>query len=365
MRLNVFHAYFPPAVKAGGPPRSLQALCEALDNAVDIRVFCSGKDLDGSSLPVVTNQFVKPVENKKYQVCYSPKVFKLIREILGADCSYVNGIYSLPYNLMPLLFAGGKRVLSVRGMLAPQALEKKKLKKRLYLFLLKGIIRLRPVVFHATSRLEETDIRRVFGNSARCYLIPNLSGFSGKPQLTERTGTLKLGTIALISPMKNHLRVLEAIEMLDGELEYHIWGTVMDADYWQTCQEKIAQLPDGVKVFYHGHCLHEEIAGNLAQLHVVVQPSESENFGHSLVEALVMGRPIITSHHTPWNELAENKAGINVNVEASEIAGAIAFFRAMNATELMGWGKGAMAYISNRNDDEGYRSNYLKLFGVN
>ena len=60
---------------------------------------------------------------------------------------------------------------------------------------------------------------------------------------------------------------------------------------------------------------------------VFILPSKSGNFGHAIYEALSGGRPVITSHHTPCNELQESKAGINVSIDYSiEMSEAIHFF---------------------------------------
>ncbi len=362
VRLNIFHAYYSPAFLAGGPIQSIKALCETLDKEIEIGVLCSSKDLDGSLLDVQVNEWVNSMDGEGHKVCYAPSWWFLWTQVRTAQCTYVNGIFSMRYNLFPLLFAKGKRVLSVRGMLAKQALNKKRFKKRVYLIFLKFLLHLRPVTFHATSQQEAEDIAGFYGDKANIKLIPNITLGAKVHAPLYRKDILKIGTIALISQMKNHHVVLEALGKLECEVEYQIWGPVMDPDYWRKCEGLIKQLPPNIKVYYKGPCSPAEVVTKLAETHVVVQPSESENYGHSLVESLLCGRPVMTSHTTPWNELRENLAGLNVYPVAEEVAEAILFFQKMDNPEIEDWCKGAQLYIADRLNISNFKSEYIKLF---
>jgi hypothetical protein len=44
--------------------------------------------------------------------------------------------------------------------------------------------------------------------------------------------------------------------------------------------------------------------------------SRGENFGHAIYESLSVGRPVINSTFTPWNNLTEQKAGVNVDISS-------------------------------------------------
>ena len=94
-------------------------------------------------------------------------------------------------------------------------------------------------------------------------------------------------------------------------------------------------------------------------------PSKSENFGHALYEALSAGRPVITSHTTPWNGLEKAGAGKNIDPEQpGELAAAIRFFAAMDETELETWSRGARTYAEAALDRERVLEDYRRMFGV-
>lgn len=95
---------------------------------------------------------------------------------------------------------------------------------------------------------------------------------------------------------------------------------------------------------------------------VYIQPSESENFGHSLAEALSAGLPVITSHNTPWQELTAHKAGINAERNTADLAGAINFFTALGTEEYAAWQQGAANYLRQKINSAGIISGYENFF---
>ena len=116
---------------------------------------------------------------------------------------------------------------------------------------------------------------------------------------------------------------------------------------------------------YHGDIAPDKIVNALAANHVFILPSKSENYGHAIYEALSAGRPVITSNNTPWNNLENEKAGMNVSLnETGQLAVAIGFFAACNQEQLEAWSAGAKAYAEKAADVDSIRKQYLKLFGT-
>ena len=251
-------------------------------------------------------------------------------------------------------------------MLHPGALTQKRYKKRLFLEAIKMTGIQHKISFHATDATEAQFIKNEFGESVKIYIAGNFGRIikSGQP-FFKKEGTLKLITVALISPMKNHLAILQSLSKCKSEIEYNIYGPIKDIGYWQLCLQQIDQLPKNIKVSYHGQVTPNEIPELLAQSHVFIMPSKSENFGHAIFEALSAGKAVITSHDTPWNDLLVHTAGMNVAPEERELSEAIEFFASMSNENYLQFAKGSSAYISQRSDEQNLEEQYRNMFSGN
>ncbi len=364
--LYFIYDYFYPAYKAGGPIQSLVNLVTAISEIQPITVICSNKDLDGSILPTKLNE---ATIYKYAKVYYSPNGYKGYSSLLkksSRSTFYINGIFSWQYNFLPLLFLKGRKIISVRGMLHPDALAQKGLKKKLYLELWKLLGIHKRSEFHATSPVEKAFIQNVFGDSIKIWVISNLPRkveYHEPPPKVE--GSLTLGTIALISPMKNHLLVLQALQKCKSQVSYYIYGPIKDKAYWQQCLAVINQMPGNVTVNYMKDINSDSIEQALNKLHVYIQPSKSENFGHSLYEALAIGRPVITSMNTPWNSLEIHRAGANVEANnILEIAKCIDFFGEMGNELFVNYSLSSRNYSKKFIDFSNIESKYLEMFST-
>lgn len=361
--------WFTPAYRAGGPVQSVLNLVSNFNEEIEYRIFCGNTDLNGEVLAgIETDQWT--IFNNHTQVWYaSDDVSKNITaqaEKLKPDVLFIIGLFSWHYNIVPLLFCKAPlKILSARGMLHAGALAQKKLKKQVFLTALKiaGIVR--KVTFHATDAAEYDFIKAAFGSDAKIAVAKNygrkVTAFD-PPE--KEAGMLKLITVAIISPMKNYLKVLEALSKSIGEIEYNIYGPVKDPAYWELCREQMKSLPENITVHYHGETEPNAIDRLLKENHVFIMPSESENFGHSIYEALSAGKPVITSNTTPWNNLLQAKAGINVHAEADEIKNAISLFTNMNNEEYKSFASGAKSYIAQHTDEAAIDLQYSRLFQI-
>lgn len=360
----IFIPWFSPAYKAGGPIRSIANLVEGGEGETRYRIICSNKDLDGAILPVEADRWLS--FNACTQVWYSAVAFPKEGEASGpATVLLINGIYSWPYNLKPVLFSkAGRIIVSVRGMLHPGALSQKAGKKKLYLRLWKILGLQRKVEFHAADAQEKDHIRAVFGPLARVHIAANLPRVLQKQPVREkRAGVLNLVTIALVSPMKNILPVLQALKKLEATVQFRLYGPVKDQAYWKCCQELLPTLPANIRFSYGGDIHPDQVPAALEKGDVFILPSKSENFGHALFEALSAGKPVITSQSTPWNGLKEARAGWNVKqADAESLAAAIAFFAAMERRQLEKWSEGARRYSEQAIDEAEIRDQYRRMF---
>jgi glycosyltransferase involved in cell wall biosynthesis len=286
-------------------------------------------------------------------------------EFIKPDVLFIIGLFSWHYNIVPILFCKGpKKILSTRGMLHPGALSQKKWKKKIYLQLFKLLEYHHSVYFHATDEEEKSYIINKFGKPANVFVAGNFPNKICLLPLPHKVpGQLKMVSIALISPMKNILWIIKVLKECTGEIEYNIYGPVKDEEYWEVCRQEIKTLPQNIKLNYRREIEPQKISGALKDAHLFILPSKSENFGHSIYEALSAGRPVITSKNTPWNNLQESRAGINVSVEDNaELLKAIQFFAAMDEGTLSQWQQGANNYSEKIVNVEDIKNQYGRMF---
>ena len=368
MKIIILIDWFAPAFKGGGPIQSIVNMVENNRGEFEYRIVCGNKDLDGTVLNVRADDWVEyNTFTKVWYASSNSDVLKVINQTSAewkADALFINGLYSLHYNILPTLLAQAPRkIIALRGTLHDGALAQKSFKKKIFLRLWKVLGLHRKHEFHASNEEEKRFAEKVFGKKVKISVAANfpkyVSTLTVPPKERDR---LQLISVALISPMKNHLRVLEALQRCKTQINYDIYGPVMDADYWQKCLEQIKNLPSNISVSYNGEVPPPKVESILGTAHVFILPSQSENFGHAIYEALISGKPVITSHTTPWNDLKEERAGCNVNVNAEELAQAIEFFATLSQEEFTQWSTAANRYAKARIDFEVIREEYKSMF---
>ena len=319
-RVLICTDWFTPGFKAGGPIRSLDAIVHGLANPFDFDVLTSDRDLgDAAAYPGITADTWLD-RGPRLRVMYlSPAAQSRSRigDIVRTspwDSLYLNSMYSIPFTLHPLLAArnlGRRIVLAPRGMLHAGALKLKPLKKRIFLaaFRLSGLQR--RVVFQATNAQEEADIRKVFGAAATIETAPNLPAPPQAPvaDLDKRPGELRIACVARVARNKNVHFLLERLLPLTGNVVVSFFGPIEDEVYWRECQRAAALLPQGMRLEASGPVAPHEVAAALGQAHLFCLPTEGENFGHAIWEALAAGRPVLISDRTPWRGLAAQGCG--------------------------------------------------------
>jgi glycosyltransferase involved in cell wall biosynthesis len=360
--------WFSPAFKAGGPIQSIANMVKEMDSGYEFYIFTSNTDLDGLPIAVTTiNEWIDfNAYTKVWYAGREKRSSQLVGEIekIKPDVLYMIGMFSWHFTLVPLFFAKATdKLISVRGMLHSGALQQKSLKKKIFLNAMKLAGVQKKCRFQASDATEKLHIRNVFGEDVNVQMADNFPKILEAFEPADKTkGSLKLVSVGLISPMKNYLLVLQGMKGLEAEIEYNIYGPVKDRNYWEECLAVIRELPPSVKVIYNKELPPHKLSSKLAGNHLFILPSASENFGHAIIEALSSGLPVVTSRHTPWNELETHYAGMNVDTSVKSIAEALCFFIAMDEPMFVRYTVGAAAYARLRFNKKKILSDYKSLF---
>ena len=314
--------WFAPGYKAGGPIQSCVNFAFSLKDVFDIFVLTTDTD-HGETKPypgIPAGQWLNNI-HPDFKVKYLPKATlsrRMIREeiiSLNPDFIYLNHLFSPFFVVYPLWlkYTGiykNQVVVCPRGALYDSALSVKPWKKTpfLRLFLWLGIQR--KIVFHATNTREAAAIHRFFPGSAIRIAdnLPN-SNQQNFRTIPKEAGSLHCVFVARIVPIKNLLFLLAALENVKTNVTLTVIGPVEDKPYWEECRRKMESLPANVKVEWLGPKRNDQLPPILRSHHLFALPTTGENFGHSIFEALLAGRPVLISDQTPWLGLSSCKAG--------------------------------------------------------
>lgn len=322
-----FIDWYKPYFKAGGPVRSMVNLVEHLAPAVQFHIVTGDRDYTATTneTGVPTDRWITADAGEQvYHASPGGRSIAVWRKLIrgGAwDVVYINGLYSIWSTIVPLwILRGGRvrRIVAVRGMLAKGPMRQSGLKKRLFLAAMKVLGCFKGVEFQATNAEEVADIKRWIGPHAPVHEVQNLARKAPGQQpdpVQKRSGELRLISLARVAEEKNTLFAIERLQQVKGHVHFSLYGTIYDQDYYERCQRAIAGLPAGVVVEWHGQLPNEQVAAAIRDAHFLYMPSVGENFGHAMLEALTVGRPLIISDRTPWKELPAARAGWDLPLE--------------------------------------------------
>jgi glycosyltransferase involved in cell wall biosynthesis len=96
------------------------------------------------------------------------------------------------------------------------------------------------------------------------------------------------------------------------KIVFDIYGSIYNEDYFKECKKNISRLPENIEVNYKGSIENEKVSETFSQYHFAFMPSKGENFGHSILESLSAGCPVLISDQTPWRNLEEKRIGWDI-----------------------------------------------------
>jgi glycosyltransferase involved in cell wall biosynthesis len=367
--------WYPPAFKAGGPVKSIANMCDLLGDSIQFKVVTGSEDIDGTDLKTAKNEWVSGKSGEKILYLSNENKRKKIQHLIQYEpfsILHINGLFSFYYSILPLIITLKKRkqiklIVSPRGMLSPSALKIKRLKKSLFLFFSKFFGLYHQVTWHATSDKEVLEIQKHFGEKVTFILAPNIPTkpeLSGH-QLPKQKNKLHIVSITRISPIKNLHLIFEYLKGIDSEnqVKFSLYGPSEDKEYESKLKQLASELPSNIQVSFCGIIEPQKIPVVFSTNHLFILPTQGENYGHAIVEALSNGIPVLISDQTPWKNLKENKAGFELSLNAPEkwIA-ALQFFLNMEEVDWNECRKGSFQFAVQNYKSEQMMGQYKKLY---
>lgn len=323
-KILVLNGQYLPGYKGGGPIQSCFNMIENLSDRFEFYVLTADTDFKSEIQyeNVKINDWNEVGAAKVFYMSKDRQTLKGFNEFfdnIDFDIMYLNGFFSPIFTIKPLILKLLGKLKCEKVILTPRGdftggCANKKLKKYSYIYFCKLIRLYNGLIWHATSELEEKDIRQKFKN-ANIFTIPNLSSkYIQKENVIEKEkGMLKLVFISRIFPKKNLKFALEVLkDIKEGNIIFDIYGPMEDEQYWGECMKIIKEIPQNIKVAYKGEVEHSEIENVFRKYHAFFFPTLGENYGHVIVEAIMNNcATILSEKTTPWDEY-----GINLNIIA-------------------------------------------------
>lgn len=300
-------------VKSGGPALSTWLTVKGLRKLgikTDIIMPPIPEDdhiIDESAQPL----FCK--EPKFGSLAYIPN-FNILLESLGkADIYHAHGMWMLHSTQMAryALQNGKPYIITPRGMFYPQALAHNALVKKISMYLYQADTLRKAAVIQCTC-IEEMEHYRNLGFKNPVAVIPNpieTEGIIDRPLILKKQ--FRIGYLGRVHPRKRIERLIYAIdhlkERLPEDCELLIIGGG-DPNYESFLHAEVERL--GLNnVHFTGFLSGKEKDDAMNSLSILVVPSDFENFGNIVTEALVRGISVIASKGMPWQHLPENGCG--------------------------------------------------------
>ena len=375
-KILIMIEWFAPGYKAGGPIQSCVNLCTALKDSYEIFVLTTDTD-HGETLPykdIISNKWI--YENTiGVMVFYAAKKTATFRQVskeimfIDADFVYLNLFFSPGYVLYPLWLKyknkiRGKVILCPRGTLFDSATRLKWYKKKPLLKLLKWMGVHKQISFHATNETEAKAITRYFANSDIVVAdnLPNTLQAAFRSCIKIK-GSLQCILIARIVPIKNLLFLLQLLAEVRQMITLTIVGPVEDEGYWMECKKAINKLPEKIQINYIGPKHNGQLLSLLQGQHLFVLLTKGENFGHSIFESFLAGRPVLISDQTPWLHLAQLNIGWDLPLHANApFVEALETAASWNQKEFDEFAEASWAYAGNFIKNPSLTNSYHRLF---
>ena len=319
----------------GGPSVSVPSLASAI---AEVGVQVSLWVADGSVPQHLSDQVL----------LRTGTLLKAFSEVAHPFVVHDNGLW-LPHNHRIALICRKRRIpriISLRGMLEPWALQHKKLKKAVAWRLYQRRDIQSAAALHATSELERTNYERLeLDNPA--YVIPNgvetlereVIEAAWRKKIARPPGCNKravfLGRLYPVKGLPLLLKAWARVRPAGWVLE--IAGPD-EAGHLAELKTLASEMSIADAVSFVGEVRNAAKSDLLLNADLFVLPSYQESFGLAAAEALAHGIPTITTTGTPWGRLPENGAGWSVAPTVEGIEHALREAISLGENHTSRWG---------------------------
>lgn len=316
-RVLIFAPSFLPGFKAGGPIRSVAWTLDTLTSRRAL-LITADRDLGDEAPYAGLSGTIQDYGHHQvfYVNIHSIKhLLRLCRVVAQERWSilYLNSYWSPEFTALPQLLRivgiirAPQVLIAPRGELAQSALGIKARKKLLLRPAYRLISGFNHAAFHATAAHEKEAVLRWY---PRSLVISAPAGQTqAGPHAEQHNPIPRVVYISRVAPIKNTHLLTAALSRLQFPVRVELYGPIEDYSYWEQCEADISNAPAHVDVEYLGPLPSHAVREVLSSADIFVLPTQGENHGHAIAEALAVGCAAVIPDTTPWTKVIEAGGG--------------------------------------------------------
>lgn len=299
--------------KAGGPALSTCLTIKGLiNNEVDARGMTRAAEDNASFVDDVPHVVLEKPVFSFMGFHYTKGISKLLDTCNPIDIIHIQGIWSFTFHKAAIYSYKNNipYIIAPRGSLYPQALRISSWKKKLSMIMWQDVDLKRAACIQATCK-EELSYIRDLGYKNPVAIIPNpidCEELLNQPII--QNSIFRFGYLGRLHPRKKIEKLLYAFannRALFKNCELIIIGS--DVPEYEDFLKKEVQRLELTNVFFTGFLSGKEKDNAIRSLSCLINPSDFENFGNVINEALARGIPAIATKGSPWEILEQYHCG--------------------------------------------------------
>jgi glycosyltransferase involved in cell wall biosynthesis len=358
---KILHAISSLSINAGGPTQSVYYTVKGL-RTQKIEVDILTNQPNTKEQLIANEDYIIFLPWNNFSFAYSSCYGQYLKNH-AYDLYHVQGIWQYPTYITAKIARRYHKpyIITPRGMLYPQALNHSKLKKQLFLklFLLNDLNKASAI--HVTCMEEMQHIRNL-GVKSPVAVIANPVNVPIETSIST-PDKLRIGYLGRVHPRKNIDRLLHVwnklnLDKIDAELIIIGDGDTHYMNFLRTEQQRLNLK----NVIFTGFLSGETKERILLSLSYLVVPSDFENFGMIIPEALIKGIPVIASKGTPWEELNTYRCGWWVDNDIDTLAITIEKAIHLSEKERIVMGKLGQELVKNNYSTEVISKKMVSLY---
>lgn len=204
-----------------------------------------------------------------------------------------------------------KIVISPHGMIDPLSFAQKKIKKSFAWFIYQKYIFLYSNLIIVNSEFEKKNLLKKLKLSKKIEIIRHGVNISKKKINIKKNNKLTFVFFSRIHPSKNLMKLVHIWQKNEFFKDYSldVYGEIDDINYFDSFKDAIKKSKN---IHYKGK-INNNLSYKLLKYDIFLHPSDSENFGLVILEAMSCGLFPVINKKLDWKILDKNNLGYSLN----------------------------------------------------